>query len=247
MITITERENSGTVTCDAGLRTQAFRHAVNDVATIAHARLPQSLHGNLERALALVQRGAVWIEDDGTHAHVWSSHTQTWRYINGGCGCENAQYTAQDGYCKHVLSTMLYKRAVQMLHQPTPAPEVLDARAGAASPTIAPEHLCEIQGRQYVKYAGLLQMAHARGLVSLTAEWTANEPELSLAHAVATFQDGRRFEESGDAAPANVNRKVAVAFRRIALTRAKARVLRDALGCDFVALEELGETGEGTA
>ena len=68
-------------------------------------------------------------------------------------------------------------------------------------------------------------MAHERGLVALTAAWTYNDAELSLAHAVATFQDGRRFEESGDATPANTNRKVAVHFRRVALTRAKARVL----------------------
>jgi hypothetical protein len=98
-----------------------------------------------------------------------------------------------------------------------------------------------IQGKPFVKYAGLLQMAQERGLTSLTAEWTFNSDELSLAHAVATFQDGRRFEESGDATPANTNRKVAVHFRRVALTRAKARVLRDALGIDMVAIEELAD------
>jgi len=85
-------------------------------------------------------------------------------------------------------------------------------------------------------------MAQARGLVRLTADWTYNDPELSLAHAVATFQDGRRFEESGDATPANTNRKVAPHYRRVALTRAKARVLRDALGVDLVAVEELSES-----
>jgi hypothetical protein len=83
-----------------------------------------------------------------------------------------------------------------------------------------------------------------RGLVSLSADWTYNDAELSLAHAVATFQDGRCFEESGDATPANTNRKVAVHFRRVALTRAKARVLRDALGVDLVAVEELAEGGD---
>ena len=94
----------------------------------------------------------------------------------------------------------------------------------------------------FIRYAGLLQMAQARGLVRLTADWTYNDPELSLAHAVATFQDGRRFEESGDATPANTNRKVAPHYRRVALTRAKARVLRDALGVDLVAVEELSES-----
>src|SRR5712691_5706354 len=90
---------------------------------------------------------------------------------------------------------------------------------------VPPQHVVMIQGKPFVKFAGLLQMAHERGLVSLTADWTYNDAELSLAHAVATFQDGRRFEESGDASPGNVTRMVAVHFRRVALTRAKARVL----------------------
>jgi len=98
-----------------------------------------------------------------------------------------------------------------------------------------------IQGRPFVRYAGLLQMALARGLLCLQADWTFNDAELSLAHAVARFRDGRVFEEAGDATPANTNRKVAVHFRRVALTRAKARTLRDALGIDLVAVEELAE------
>jgi hypothetical protein len=63
----------------------------------------------------------------------------------------------------------------------------------------------------------------------------------SLWGAECEFQDGRRFEESGDATPANTDRKVAVHFRRVALTRAKAQVLRDALGIDLIAVEELSD------
>jgi hypothetical protein len=130
-----------------------------------------------------------------------------------------------------------------------PAPEP-QAEAPVPVPPAAPQdtphgvpqqHVVLIQGKPFVRFVGLLQMAHERGLVALTANWTFNDAELSLAHAVATFQDGRRFEESGDATPANTNRKVAVHFRRVALTRAKARVLRDALGVDLVAVEELAD------
>jgi hypothetical protein len=58
---------------------------------------------------------------------------------------------------------------------------------------------------------------------------------------VAIFEDGRRFEGSGDATPSNVTKKVAPHFRRVALTRAKSRALRDALNIDMVAVEERGE------
>ena len=125
-------------------------------------------------------------------------------------------------------------------HAEAPVPAQPEAPA-EASQGIPPQHIVMIQGKAFVRFAGLLKMAHERGLTSLTASWTRNDEELSLAHAVATFQDGRRFEESGDASPGNVTRMVAVHFRRVALTRAKARVLRDALGVDLVAVEELAD------
>jgi len=81
---------------------------------------------------------------------------------------------------------------------PEPAPQPAETPS-----TIPQQHLVTIQGKAFIRYCGLLQMAQQRGLVSLTAEWTYNDTELSLAHAVAIFADGRRFEESGDASPAN--------------------------------------------
>ena len=150
---------------------------------------------------------------------------------------------APDGWCKHRLAHALNKRAYSA------AKIKLDVTAGPAEPAGLPlpsspipaHHIVTIQGHQYVTYVGLLQLAHERGLVSLTADWTCNESALSLAHAVARFSDGRVFEECGDATPENTNRKVAAHFRRVALTRAKARVLRDALGVDLVAFEELSD------
>jgi hypothetical protein len=87
----------------------------------------------------------------------------------------------------------------------------------------------------------LLKRAHEVGLQSLVVQWTFNSEDLSLAHAVATFADGRRFEESADATPLNVSKKVALHWRRLALTRASARALRLALGVDLVATEELAD------
>ena len=61
-----------------------------------------------------------------------------------------------------------------------------------------------IDGKPFVKYAGLLTMAHAQGLQQLEAWFTGVSDTLAVAQATATFRDGRRFSESGEATPENV-------------------------------------------
>jgi hypothetical protein len=118
--------------------------------------------------------------------------------------------------------------------------EPLEAHPAAPPSGIPAQYIVVIQGKNFVLFAGLLALAHQRGLTSLTADWTYNDAGLSLAKAVAVFPFGI-FEESGDATPDNVTKKVSPHFRRVALTRAKARCLRDALNVDMVSLEELAE------
>ena len=105
---------------------------------------------------------------------------------------------------------------------------------------IPAQYLQLIDGKPFVKYAGLLAMAHAQGLQQLEARFTRVSDTLAVAHATATFTDGRRFTESGDATPENVGSQVRPHFARLALTRAKARCLRDALNIGLCAVEELG-------
>ena len=205
------------------------------------------LAGALDKAYTLVAGGGVFPLPDGHTAHVQSQSDPTVSHlVNGTCDCTATQYHAAP--CAHRLAFRVYQRTVERLTvdpeerwEPVPG----DISSSDVTPLpegphgIDPRHIVTIQGKPFVKYAGLLELAHQRGLVALTAAWTYNDAELSLGHAVATFQDGRRFEESGDASPANCSGKVALHFRRVALTRAKARVLRDALGVDLVAVEEL--------
>jgi len=96
-----------------------------------------------------------------------------------------------------------------------------------------------IHGKETIRYQGLLAMAHEQGLVKLGARFTSITAELAVAWAWAYFKDGRQFTESGEATPTNVQAGVRAAWARMALTRAKARVLRDALNIGIVALEEL--------
>jgi hypothetical protein len=220
---------------------------VAEIAEKARAKLPEC-SGRVDSAVKIVLAGDVELQADGTAKVASQSNGSTaYHIVNGHCDCKDFA-KAPHNFCKHRLSAAIARRAQELVKAqasnghaaPTPAP----AQAEAPVPTpqgVLAQHVVMIQGKPFVKFSGLLAMAHERGLVALTADWTFNDAELSLAHAVATFQDGRRFEESGDASPTNTTKKVAVHFRRVALTRAKARVLRDALGIDLVAVEELAE------
>ena len=225
---------------------KAWREAVAEIAVKAKETLPEC-DGRVDSAVKMVLAGDVELLPDGKAQVASQTNGQTvYHVVNGACTCKDFP-KAPSSWCKHRIAAGIHKRAYALAkakvdavsngHTPPAQPE-----APVESPQGSPaQHVVVIQGKPFVKFAGLLQMAHKRGLVALTADWTYNDGELSLAHAVATFQHGRRFEESGDATPANTNRKVAVHFRRVALTRAKARALRDALDIDLVAVEELAD------
>jgi hypothetical protein len=214
----------------------AFVTAVHAVAQRAHVALPLA-NGRIERAVEIVLSGGVELFDDG-HAVVQSQSRPHVVYAcNGNCACDDAQHAPHGQVCKHRLAARIQQRAQEEMGTVEAFPELEPAPTVAG---IAPEHLVEIQGKRFVKFVGLLALAHARGLSSLTADWTYNDAGLSLAHAVAVFPFGR-FEESGDAAPESVSKQLAPHFRRIALTRAKARCLRDALNIGMVSVEELAD------
>jgi hypothetical protein len=223
-------------------------------AAVERARTAMPTHeARITRAHALVLDGMVTPQPDGTFQVRSQNQRSTKTYtVNGRCECPDSSKVS-DNLCKHLLATLIWRRAKSLMKEPaetsTPAAQeptaveeklTLDLDTQVASVPL--QHVVMIQGKAFVRYVGLLQLAQERGLIALTADWTYNDAELSLAHAVAVFSDGRRFEESGDASPQNTNRKVAVHFRRVALTRAKARVLRDALGIDLVAVEELSDS-----
>jgi hypothetical protein len=113
----------------------------------------------------------------------------------------------------------------------------------SVAPGIDEKYVVVIQGTRFAKVAGLLALAHARGLQSLTTTFTSNDAELAIAQSTAVFPFGS-FTDVGDASPANTNPKVRAHFRRVAATRATARALRLALNVDMCSVEELS-TEEG--
>ena len=213
---------------------QAFRAAVDQVAANAKAVLPDC-NGRVDKAVAIVLAGDVELLPDG-HARVASQcqGTTQYRIVNGTCDCPDFS-RAPSNWCKHRIAAGIQKRASAMVavtRTTTEAPQ------GAAA-AIPAAFVTTIHGKEFVQFAGLLAMAHAHGLTSLTAELVSVTADLALAKATATFEGGRTFTEAADATPDNVNAGVRKHFARCALTRAKARALRDALNISTCAVEEL--------
>jgi hypothetical protein len=210
--------------------TQTFIDLLREEVATIQARHPQKAD-EYSRAHALIVDGWVLDNHDGT-GQVLASDMSRYYTVNGACECTGATYGKA---CKHLRAWQLYthvaKRQAALL--PPAAPPV--APAG-----IDPRYIVDIKGKPFVKFAGMLELAHKRGLQELRTTFTYNDAELALAEAVAVFPFGT-FTDAGDATEANVGPNVKPHFRRVALTRASARCLRLALGLDMVACEELAE------
>lgn len=105
------------------------------------------------------------------------------------------------------------------------------------------EHVISLQGRDYIKYSGLISLANEAGLSSLEVEIvqlpSAENGNTAIMAARATTKDGNTYAEVGDANPTNVTRNIAPHIIRMAATRAKARALRDLTGIGMTAYEEM--------
>ncbi len=108
--------------------------------------------------------------------------------------------------------------------------------------------IVNLQGKEFVTYEGLLDVAHQMKLKSMKTEIVQLPSEdnqyLCIMKAIATTEDDKEFHGYGDASPNNVNRNIAPHLIRMAETRAKARALRDLTNIGMTALEELGDSEE---
>jgi hypothetical protein len=109
------------------------------------------------------------------------------------------------------------------------------------------EFTVERDGKTFVLYAGLLDLAHERGLKAITTTLVQIPNELNgnvaICHATVETEQGT-FTGLGDASPGNVNRMMSPHLIRMAETRAKARALRDAVNVGVTALEELADVDD---
>jgi len=106
------------------------------------------------------------------------------------------------------------------------------------------EFIIQRQGRSFVLYAGLLDLAHAQGLRAIRTRLLQipadDNGQTAICSAEVETERGT-FSGIGDASPANVARAMLTCTIRLAETRAKARALRDAVNVGVAAFEELGD------
>jgi hypothetical protein len=105
-----------------------------------------------------------------------------------------------------------------------------------------------IEGKDFVLYAGLLDLAHQKGLAKMKVEIVQNpgadNGHMAIVRALAESKLGEAFMDVGDANPSNCNNKVAKHLLLMASTRAKVRALRDFTNIGMTCLEELGDLNE---
>jgi hypothetical protein len=214
-----------------------YRALVAEIAAKAKEKLPAAVNGRVESATKLVLAGDVTFLDDGTVQVGSSDPTRYYRLVGSTCTCTDfTQERAPEGWCKHRIAAGIQKRVQEML----PQSSRVETEASPEVPTcIDPRFLTYLHGKPFIKYTGLLAIAHTKGLVSLKAHFISVTQELALAEAEATFADGQTYSECADSTPQNVPAHIRPHYPRMALTRAKARALRDALNVAMVAVEEL--------
>ena len=197
-----------------------------------------TLHG-----IALGEQPHEYIVPSETAAgKIWRvyTHLNPWK-----CTCPGH---LKHHHCKHVVMVKEYLADMEGGREPgeegehsaQPSGMITPPASNGTPPTIS-KWVKRIHGKEFIEYQGLLAMAHEQGLQELGSCFMTVSETLALAFAWASFKDGRKFWDAGDATPNNVHQQVKAHFPRVALTRAKARLLRDALNIGMGSVEELEE------
>lgn len=105
------------------------------------------------------------------------------------------------------------------------------------------EYIVSLQGKKFILFPGLLELAHQDGLSFNSTEIIQipndNNGNAAIVKAVVRTSKGE-FSGIGDANPKNVTTKIIPHILRMAETRALARALRFATNVNMTAFEELG-------
>lgn len=110
------------------------------------------------------------------------------------------------------------------------------------------KHIITLQGKDFVLFSGLLDLAHNQGLKETRTELLQipndTNGHVAVVRATVVTEKGS-FQAIGDASPDNVTRMILPHIIRMSETRALARALRIATNVGVTALEEMGEMETG--
>jgi hypothetical protein len=116
------------------------------------------------------------------------------------------------------------------------------------SPKLDERFIIEIEGSQFVKYAGLLDLGHQKGISQIEVDPlqlpTKENGNFAICQATVVSKTGDSFTDIGDANPTNCNAKVGKHLLRLASTRAIARALRTFTNIGYTCLEELADLND---
>ena len=138
--------------------------------------------------------------------------------------------------CKHILSVM----------NAIPKKQVENAMfCEKHTPKLDDRFMTNIKGKDFVLYAGVLDLATQMGLLKLGVELlqfpTKENGNEAICRAVAESKTGEVFCDIGDANPKNCNELIVKHLIRMASTRAKARALRDMCNIGIACIEEIAD------
>ena len=138
--------------------------------------------------------------------------------------------------CKHMLSVM----------NAIPKREVENARFCEKSfPRLDDRFMINIKGKDFVLYAGVLDLATQKGLLKLEVELlqfpTKENGNEAICRAVAEGKNGEVFADIGDANPKNCHSNDCQTPNPNGIDTSKARCLRDMCNISIVAVEELAD------
>ena len=157
-----------------------------------------------------------------------------------GCTCSDFAKSAKkdaEFRCKHILAVL----------NCVSSGDIVNGRfIEKPKPNLDERWIIEIEGNRFVKYAGLLEYAHALGVskIEATPIQLPNDQngQFAICKAQVISDDGKSFVEVGDASVFSTTARVSKHLLRMASTRAIARALRLFTGVGLTVLEELADS-----
>lgn len=115
-------------------------------------------------------------------------------------------------------------------------------------PRLDERFITKIENKEFVLYAGLLDLGHQKGILKIEVEPlqfpTKENGNFAICRAVVISKTGESFTDVGDANPGNCSSRVSRHLLRLASTRAIARALRSFTNIGMTCLEELADVNE---